>query len=297
MKIGLAGLGKMGTAMGLRLIDQGHALTVWNRTPGRAGALVGKGAKEVKTPAGLAAGNDVVITMVFDDAAVEEVYTGREGVLSADVAGRVLVDMSTVRPQTARKVAAAAKAKGAGFLDAPVGGSVNPAREGKLLVLVGGEAADFAKAKPVLEALGRRVEHCGPSGAGTLMKLAVNLPLMVYWEALGEAMALGEAAGLDPARTLDILRDTSGTNRVMEQRIPAILKGIANEPLPAPTFSVAGIAKDSELMVEVLRDLGADAPVIAATAGAYSACAADGDWAGRDGTAAVVWRFLRNRKR
>lgn len=297
MKIGLAGLGKMGTAMGLRLIEQGHALTVWNRTPGRAGALVEKGAKEAKTPDGLAAGNDVVITMVFDDAAVEDVYSGRDGILSADVSGKVLVDMSTVRPQTARKVAAAAKVKGAGFLDAPVGGSVNPARDGKLLVLVGGEAADFAKAKPVLEALGRRVEHCGPNGAGTLMKLAVNLPLMVYWEALGEAMTLGEAAGLDPARTLDILRDTSGTNRVMEQRIPAILKGIANEPLPVPTFSVAGIAKDSELMVEVLRDLGADAPVIAATAGAYSACAADGDWAVRDGTAAVVWRFLKNRKR
>jgi len=297
MKIGLAGLGKMGTAMGLRLIERGHGLTVWNRTPGRAGALVEKGAKEVKTPADLVAGNDLVITMLFDDAAVEEVYSGRGGILSVEASGKVLVDMSTVRPQTARKVAAAAKAKGAGFLDAPVGGSVNPAREGKLLVLVGGDATDFSKAKPVLEALGRRVEHCGPSGAGTLMKLAVNLPLMVYWEALGEAMVLGEAAGLDPARTLDILRDTSGTNRVMEQRIPAILKGIANEPLPAPTFSVAGIAKDSELMVEVLRDLGAEAPVIAATASAYSACAADGDWAGRDGTAAVVWRFLRNRRR
>ncbi len=89
MNIGLAGLGKMGTAMGLRLIDQGHGLTVWNRTPGRAGALVEKGAKEVKTPADLVAGNDLVITMLFDDAAVEEVYSGRGGILSDDASGKV----------------------------------------------------------------------------------------------------------------------------------------------------------------------------------------------------------------
>ncbi|MBM3558556.1 MAG: NAD(P)-dependent oxidoreductase, partial [Alphaproteobacteria bacterium] len=186
--------------------------------------------------------------------------------------------------------------QGAGFLDAPVGGSVNPAREGKLLIIVGGDADDFARAKPVLQDLGRRVEYCGPTGGGSIMKLAVNLPLLVYWQSLAEAMVLGEAAGVDPARTLDILRDTSGANRVVEQRIPNILKGVAGEEIPSPNTSVSAGAKDTQMMIDTLRSLGANAPVVEAAGRCFDACAAAG-YGEADGTMAIAWHFLENSRK
>jgi 3-hydroxyisobutyrate dehydrogenase len=118
--------------------------------------------------------------------------------LKGDIQGKLFIEMSTVRPQTEKQLAAKARALGAAFIDCPVGGTVGPAREGKLLGFVGGDADDVARARPLLEQMCRRVEHVGPVGSGASMKLAINLPLLVYWQALGEALLLCKPLGLDP---------------------------------------------------------------------------------------------------
>src|SRR5207237_5287326 len=124
--------------------------------------------------------------------------------------GRLFIDMSTVRPEASKSLAARVKGAGGAFVECPVGGTVGPAKEGKLFGFVGGEPADVARAKPILDQMCRRVEHVGPVGAGSSFKLAINLPLVVYWQALGEALSIVGHLGVDPQRVMDILGDTSG---------------------------------------------------------------------------------------
>jgi 3-hydroxyisobutyrate dehydrogenase len=265
MNIGICGMGKMGSAVAQRLLSLGHAVTVWNRNPERTAPLVELGAKVTPTPAALAASSEVIITMLLNDAALDSVYQGADGVLSADVRGKLIIEMSTVFPKTQERIGAAAIAKGADYVECPVGGTVGPAREGKLLGLAGGADTDIAKARPVLEQLCRRVEHVGPVGSGATMKLAVNLPLMVYWQALGESLTLCRSLKLSPDRLIDILSDTSGTPTAMKGRGPAIAKLLAGEDIGAPAFDVSAARKDLAAMVAVGGDLGATLPVTSAT--------------------------------
>ena len=175
MKVGVAGLGKMGAPIAARLIESGHEVTVWNRTPDKTKPLVDTGATAVKTAADVAKSSDIVITILADAAAIDEVYNGPAGLLSSGASGKLFVEMSTELPSVKISLAEKVKAKSAAMIDCPVGGSVNPARQGKLLGLVSGEAADIARARPVLEQLcGQRLEECGPIGAGSAMKLAIN---------------------------------------------------------------------------------------------------------------------------
>src|SRR6267142_2987181 len=184
MKIGMAGTGRMGAAIAQRLAGLGHEVRVWNRTADRARGL---GLDVADSAARLAEVSETLISILTDAAAVESVY-GQ--LLAGDVKGKLFIEMSTVRPETERRLAAKVKAKGAAFVECPVGGTVGPAKEGKLFGFVGGEAGDVARAKPVLDQMCRRVEHVGTVGAGASMKLAINLPLIVYWQALGEALSL-----------------------------------------------------------------------------------------------------------
>jgi 3-hydroxyisobutyrate dehydrogenase len=269
MNIGLCGMGKMGAAMAQRLITVGHAVTVWNRDVAKCAPLVALGAKTAATPSALVAANDIVITMLLNDAALESVYLGADGLLSGAVSGKLLIDMSTVLPTTQEAMGAAARAKGAGYVECPVGGTVGPARDGKLLGLVGGNAADVARAMPVLEQLCRRVEHVGAVGNGARMKLAVNLPLMVYWQALGEALAICQPLGLPPERLIDILSDTSGTPAAMKMRGPDIAKLLAGQTIGAPAFDVGAARKDLGIMVDVGLANGVAMPVTAATLGCF----------------------------
>jgi 3-hydroxyisobutyrate dehydrogenase len=172
--IGICGTGKMGSAMAERLLDEGETLAVWNRTTSRAEPLVARGAERVASPAALVGGCDVVIVMLLDDAALAAAYEGDEGLLSTDLAGTLIVDMSTVRPDTSAGCAAKVVAAGGAFLECPVGGTVAPARSGKLLGMAGGSPADYERARPVLERLCRRVELVGDVGAGAAMKLAIS---------------------------------------------------------------------------------------------------------------------------
>src|SRR5436309_1124497 len=180
----------MGAAIGERLIGLGHELAVWNRTVEKTRTLAAAGAGVAVSPSQLASSSETIITILTDAAAIDAAYRGRSGLLSADVSGKLFIEMSTVRPETERALAADIRNRGAVMVECPVGGTVGPAREGKLFGFVGGESADVARARPLLEKMCRRIEHVGPVGAGASMKLAINLPLLVFWQAFGEALAL-----------------------------------------------------------------------------------------------------------
>src|SRR6185312_5644695 len=195
MRIGVAGLGVMGAAVAARLMEVGHELTAWNRTAEKTKALANAGAKVASTPAQLADAVDVTMTLLTDSAAIDAVYNGANGLLSGAVKGKLFIEMSTVPPKVPLALAPKVKAKGAALVECPVGGSTAPARQGKLLGLMGADAADAERAKPILNQLCRRLEHCGTVGTGASMKLAINLPLMVAWQAYGEAFAIARTAG------------------------------------------------------------------------------------------------------
>jgi 3-hydroxyisobutyrate dehydrogenase len=288
MHIGIAGLGRMGAAIAARLIEVGHTLTVWNRSPDKAQPLAQAGATVAKNPAELAGRAETVITILTDAAAIDAVYGGTSGLLAGEVASKLFIEMSTVRPQTEVELAAKVRQKGAALVDCPVGGTIGPARQGKLIGVMGGEAADAARARPVLEQLCRRLEHVGPVGAGATMKLAINLPLMIYWQALGEALAMCRDLGLDPARVLDLLADTSGGANVLKVRGPAIsamLKG--DDPGPT-TFDIDSGRKDLRAMIAEGRSRGIDLPLCERTLDCFEQASRDG-WGPRDGSAQSVY--------
>ena len=261
MKIGIAGIGKMGSAIATRLGGLGHEVHVWNRTAEKARALAAAGAKVAATPRELATSAEVIISILTNADALESTYSRSEGLLAGEVAGKLFIEMSTVRPYTEQALAAKVAAKGAVMIECPVGGTVGPAREGKLFGFAGGDAKDVARAKPLLDQLCRRVEHVGPVGAGASMKLAINLPLLVYWQALGEALVLCQPLGLDPARVIDIFSDTSGGPNVLKVRGPAIAAALKGQDTGAITFDIDSIRKDLQTMIEEANSLGGTLPV------------------------------------
>jgi len=288
MQIGIAGLGRMGAAIAARLIEVGHRLTVWNRAPEKAKPLEAAGAALARSPGELAEKVETVVTILTDAAAIEAVYAGASGLLSGGVAGKLFIDMSTVRPQTEVDLAGWVRAKGAGFVECPVGGTVGPARQGKLIGLMGAEDGDAARAKPILEQLCRRLEHVGPVGNGALMKLAINLPLLVYWQALGETLALSRSAGLDPSRLMDLFADTSGGTNVIKMRGPAVatmLKG--GDPGPVG-FPIDGGLKDLRTMLAEGKARGLELPLVERTLACFERASRDG-WGGRDAASMPVY--------
>jgi 3-hydroxyisobutyrate dehydrogenase len=262
MRIGIAGTGRMGTAIGARLLEMGHSLTVWNRAAEKTNPLAAAGAKVAATPAELAAQVDAIITILTDAAAIERVYEGPQGVLGGELKGKLLIEMSTVQPQTEIALAQRVCARGAAFVECPVGGTTGPAKQGKLLGFVGGEPEDFARAKPILEQLCRRVEYCGPVGSGALMKFAVNLPLMVYWQALGEALAMVQPLNIDPERLIDLFGDSSGGANALKVRGAAIAAMLKGGDYPPATFDINGGIKDMQAMLEQGRARGIEFPLV-----------------------------------
>jgi 3-hydroxyisobutyrate dehydrogenase len=251
----------MGAAIAQRLMNLGHEITVWNRTPAKTTPLAAAGAKVAATPSQLAASSEAIITILTDAAAIDAAYHGRDGLLSAGISGKLFVEMSTVRPETERKLAAKIREKSAAMVECPVGGTVGPAKDGKLFGFVGGEAADVARARPLLDQLCRRVEHVGPVGAGASMKLAINLPLLVFWQAFGEALALCRSLGLDPARIVDIFADTSGGPNVLKGRGPVLAAALQGKDTGPITVDIDAMRKDLRTMVEEAQSLGTSLPV------------------------------------
>jgi 3-hydroxyisobutyrate dehydrogenase len=276
MKVGIAGTGRMGTAIAQRLMGLGHALTVWNRTAEKTRELATAGAAVAPTPAALAGEVEVVLTILTDDKAIEAMYYGPHGLLAGNVAGKLFIEMSTVRPEVEMALAKRAAEKGAALVECPVGGTTGPAREGKLFGFAGGEDAAVARARPLLEQLCRRVEHVGPAGAGARMKLAVNLPLYVYWQALGEALLLCQSLKLDPERLIGIFSDTSGAANAIKTRGASVAAHLAGANAGPPTMNVDMVCKDLRTMIEEARALGGRLPAAEAALGCFEAAARAG---------------------
>jgi 3-hydroxyisobutyrate dehydrogenase len=284
MHIGIAGVGRMGAAIALRLIEVGHQVSVWNRTSDKTAPLAAAGARVAATPSVLASEADVVLTILTNAAAQSAVYDGPDGILAGKVSSKLIIDMSTVQPAEVAALAARVRAKGACFVECPVGGTTGPARQGKLLGLAGGNAADVARARAILDQLCRRVEHVGPVGAGASMKLAINLPLLVAYQALGEAYVLCRHLGADPKWLMELFADTSGAPNVLKTRGPAVAEALAGGPGIAPAFDIDSIRKDLRTMIAEAKVLGASLPLAERTLAVFDEASRDG-WGGRDGSA------------
>ena len=269
MRIGIAGIGKMGAAMAQRLMEVGHEVTAWNRSADKLKVVTDAGAAVAATPAELAKTTDTTITMLTDAAAIDAVYNGASGLLAGEVADKLFIEMSTVQPQAQVALAEKVRAKGAAFVECPVGGSTGPARQGKLIGLMGAEPDDAARAKPILEQLCRRLEHCGPVGSGAVMKLTINMPLMIYWQALGEALALCRPLGLDPTRIMDLLSDTSGGPNVLKVRGPVIADALNGGDGGPVTFDIDSAVKDLRTMLAEGKARGLELPLVEKTLACY----------------------------
>jgi 3-hydroxyisobutyrate dehydrogenase len=276
MKIGVCGTGRMGSSIAQRLMAVGHEVGVWNRNADKTTPLTAGGARLYGSPAELAKACEAVVVMLLNDAASEAVYRGANGILNADLAGKLVIDMSTVRPDTMVSLGTAVAGKGGAFVECPVGGSTAPAREGKLFGLAGGADADVARAKPVLEQLCRRIEHVGGLGAGATMKLAVNLPLLVYWQALGEALTICKPLNLPPERLIDILSDTAGTPTAMKGRGAVIARLLDGQPPGETAFAVSAAKKDLATAVAFGQSIHASLPVTASALKCFEQAEADG---------------------
>ena len=276
MKIGVCGTGRMGSSIAQRLMAVGHDVGVWNRNADKTKPLTAAGAKLFASPAELVKGCEAVVVMLLNDAASEAVYRGTNGILDANLAGKLVIDMSTVRPDTMVSLGTAVAGKGGAFIECPVGGSTAPAKEGKLFGLAGGADADVARAKPVLEQLCRRIEHVGDLGAGATMKLAVNLPLLVYWQALGEALTICKPLNLPPERLIDILSDTAGTPTAMKGRGAAIAKLLGGEKPGETAFAVSAAKKDLATAVAFAQSIHASLPVTSSALKCFEQAEADG---------------------
>lgn len=289
MRVGVAGLGKMGAAIAARLMECGHDVIVWNRSADKAKPLAAAGAAVASSPADLAAKAEAIVTILTDAAAIDAVYHEPSGLLSGDVKGKLFVEMSTVQPDTEIALASKVRGKGGAFVECPVGGTTGPARQGKLFGFAGGDAADVARAKPLLDQMCRRVEHVGDVGAGAGMKLAINLPLMIYWQALGEALAISRHLKLDPVRVMDIIADTSGASTAVKNRGPNIAAWLAGGDFGAVTFNLDDARKDIRTMIAQGKALGVDLPLIETTLSCFDEASAAGYGQGDGSGQAVYW--------
>jgi 3-hydroxyisobutyrate dehydrogenase/2-hydroxy-3-oxopropionate reductase len=255
--VAVVGTGRMGSAMARSVARAGFDLVLHNRTADRANLLaVGLGCDVAGTPREAAAQADVIITMLADDAAVRDVYEGLDGLLAGARPGSVLVDMSTVRPDTITSFEAAARATGAGLLDAPVSGSVHLAEAGTLTLMVGGRVEDLERARPVLAAIAKTIFHLGPLGTGAAMKLAVNTVIFGLNGALAEGLVLAEAAGIDRGLAYDVIAaGAAGAPFVAYKRAAYV------EPDATPVaFSLDLTAKDLGLIADYAGSLGVAMP-------------------------------------
>jgi 3-hydroxyisobutyrate dehydrogenase-like beta-hydroxyacid dehydrogenase len=283
--LGFLGLGKMGAGMAARLIETGNDLVVWNRTAARTAPLVELGATAAQTPAEVAERADTIITMLNDDASAESVYSGPDGLLTVPVEGRLFIEMSTLRPPTSRELADRCEQLGAAFIDSPVSGSLGPARSGKLMALVGGSDENVERARPVLEAMTRKIVHLGDVGSGTLMKLVLNLPLAVYWQALAEGVALGHAGGLDLRTMLETINDSGGALSALSHKVDMIA-----DDLPKVAFDIATMEKDVRSIIAMGHAAGLEMPMTDVALDVYSQANASGH--GAEDAVVIVRRLL-----
>ncbi|TYC59243.1 3-hydroxyisobutyrate dehydrogenase [Marinobacter sp. BW6] len=222
------GLGNMGGPMASNLVKAGHEVTVFDLSKDAVAALVSEGAKTADTAHEAANGAECVITMLPAGQHVEAVYLGDDGLLAKLPAGTLVIDSSTIAPETARGVAEVARAKDIPFLDAPVSGGVGGAKAGTLTFICGGSEEAFNKAKPILDAMGKNIFHAGDHGSGQVAKICNNMLLAILMSGTSEALALGVKNGLDPAVLSEIMKQSSGGNWALNvyNPWPGVMEGV-----------------------------------------------------------------------
>jgi 3-hydroxyisobutyrate dehydrogenase-like beta-hydroxyacid dehydrogenase len=258
-KIAYLGMGIMGQGMAANLLKAGHEVTVWNRTPERCAPLVEKGAKQASTPAEAVKGAEIIMYCLSEDSAVKAAVFGENGVLSAVSAGQIAIDMTTEHPDTSRIQAAAYAEKGVEFLDAPVFGSKNEARDGGLWIPVGGKREIYEKVKPILELLSETTHYMGENGKGTSMKLVGNLVVASQLEALGEALVLATKAGLNAEDVLGVLHVTDFKSPIFD----GVGGALVNRDF-STFFALKWLLKDANLIAQFAQDLNSPIPAAAA---------------------------------
>lgn len=243
MKIGWIGLGNMGIPMAGNLLKAGYELSVYNRTKEKSKALLEQGASFAESPSQLLQDCDVVISMLADDQAVKEVYLGAGGLLAHPVADKkILIDMSTVSPSTSRQLYEACNNAGISFLDAPVSGSVQPAKEGKLVIMVGGDQESYEKVKPIFDVLGKLSLYLGQPGSGSSAKLAINLLLGITVQGIAESVLFANQLGIKTEDILTIINESAVGTAISRLKSSSILQG----EYPA-AFALKHMAKDLRL--------------------------------------------------
>lgn len=251
-QIGFIGLGIMGRGMVKNLAEKGHSVAVWNRTHERAEAL----SKEIKvavakSPRSVAEGREFVLLCVSDTPDVEEVLFGKAGVAEGVRAGATVIDLSTISPSAAKRFGSRLAEKGVAFLDAPVSGGSEGAAKGTLSIMVGGPAEAFTHARPVLEAIGTRITHIGPSGSGQMTKLMNQVLVVVNMLAVGEALLLGRAANLDLHKAVAAVEAGAAGSWMLSQRGTQAIDGYWK-----PGFTIDLQQKDLRLVLESAKELG-----------------------------------------
>jgi 3-hydroxyisobutyrate dehydrogenase len=277
-KLGYLGLGMMGFPMTRRLVSAGYDVTVWNRSPGKAAALVEAGARLAPQPRDVAATASILFTCLTDAAAVEEVVFGPDGLATATGSGKLVVDFSSIHPDAARAIATRLKlANGMGWIDAPVSGGTIGAEEGTLAVMAGGDAADIERARPYVLAMARRFTHMGPTGAGQTTKLCNQVIVGCAMAVLAEATRLAVNAGIDARRLPEALAGGFADSIPLQLFVPRMVQGIHSPPLG----HIATMLKDLDTVVDVARGTSSPVPMSALAAQLFrlakSARGADAD--------------------
>lgn len=257
-KIAYIGLGIMGRGMAANLLKAGYPVTVWNRTPERAQPLVDKGAQLASSPAAAARGADVIMYCLSDDAAVTDLLFGDGALIDAIAPGQVVIDMTTVHPNTSRMEAEAIAAKGGQFLDAPVFGSKNEAANGGIWIVIGGERALYERMLPILEVVSETTHYMGGTAMGASMKLVGNLVVAFQLEALGEAMVLATKAGLNAQDVLGVLHVTDFKSPIFD----GVGNALINRDFET-FFALKLMLKDANLISRFAQDVNSPTPAMA----------------------------------
>jgi 2-hydroxy-3-oxopropionate reductase len=261
LSLGFIGLGTMGTPMALRLLKGGHAVTVWARRPEAMAGLVRAGATAGSSSADVAANSDIVITMVTDTAAVEDVVLGERGIARGVRAGSVVVDHSTIVPDGARRIASALQAHGVEMLDAPVSGGSLAAEAGTLAIMIGGSQGAVERVSPALSCYARTIVHVGASGAGQVTKACNQICTIVNQLGAAEAMLLAERAGVDPRAVKEALMGGFAASRMLDLQAPKMIARDFDGKIESRLHH-----KDIRIVLELARTFGITLPASAAAA-------------------------------
>lgn len=276
MQVGLIGLGRMGRAIYERLRQHGCEVTAWDRDPRAMQAAAQRGWRLAEHPRAVAGAADSIVSIITEDHGVRALFRGQDGFLSGEVRGKLFIEMSTLQPMTGRELAPLVEAAGAALIEAPVLGTIPSVREGKLLALIGGRAEAVERARPVLALLTRKIVHMGPNGAGYAMKLAANLGLAAYIQAMAEALALGEREGLKLAQMLEVLSEAPTANAWLASK-----KGLLMGEPADITLDLKTLRKDIMSAVATGALDGTAMPLAAGVLASLSAAVAQG-WGDRD---------------